>query len=141
MYENKLNNCDFSRKYCKKNSKKLACASLGGRLGQILGLFPRVFVFPASRLYSIIFARKSQKVTEMFRLLLLVCAPGQTHQKNLYKFASYSQNIYLLSSHRSHKSHRERIVTLAFAIRLKTLGNADKRGRSDAPFVRFVRSV
>ena len=74
MYENKLNNCDFSRKYCKKNSKKLVCASLDGRLGQISGLFPRVFVFPASRLYSIIFARKSQKVTEMFRLLLLVCA-------------------------------------------------------------------
>ena len=38
----------------------------------------------------------------------------------------------------SKKSHRERIVTLAFAIRLKTLGNADKRGRSDAPFVRFL---
>ncbi|MBQ3238997.1 MAG: hypothetical protein II976_05045, partial [Alistipes sp.] len=54
--------------------------------------------------------------------------------------ASYSQNIYLLSSHRSHKSHRERIVTLAFAIRLKTLGNADKRGRSDAPF-REIREI
>ena len=46
----------------------------------------------------------------------------------------------MLSSHRSHKSHRERIVTLAFAIRLKTLGNADKRGRSDAPF-REIREI
>ncbi len=88
---------------------------------------------------------------------------GRRIRKIYINFASYSQNIYLLSSHRSHKSHRERIVTLAFAIRLKissklhssgklkfpssqpTLirvgGNADKRGRSDAPFVRFVRSV
>ena len=37
----------------------------------------------------------------------------------------------------SRSTHRK----LACAIRLKTLGNADKRGRSDAPFVRFVRSV
>ena len=64
---------------------------------------------------------------------------GRRIRKIYINSSYYSQNIYLLSSHRSHKSHRERIVTLAFAIRLKTLGNADKRGRSDAPFVRFVR--
>ena len=78
-----------------------------------------------------------------FRYVLAghVTTQGRRIRKIYINFASYSQNIYLLFSHRSHKSHRERIVTLAFAIRLKTLGNADKRGRSDAPFVRFVRSV
>ena len=56
-------------------------------------------------------------------------------------YIRYSQKINLLISHRSHESHKERIVTLAFAIRLQTLGKADKRGRSDAQSVRLVRSV
>ena len=64
---------------------------------------------------------------------------GRRIRKIYINFASYSQNIYLLSSHRS---HRERIVTLAFAIRLKTLGEVDKlRAFCDAASVRFVRSV
>ena len=37
-------------------------------------------------------------------------------RKIYINFASYSQNIYLLSSHRSHKSHRERIVDFAFGL-------------------------
>ena len=51
---------------------------------------------------------------------------GRRIRKIYINFASYSQNIYLLSSHRSHESHKERIITLAFAIRLKTLGEVDK---------------
>ena len=54
----------------------------------------------------------------------------------------YSHKIKSLASRRSHESHKERIITLAFAIRLKTLGEADKlRALCDAASVRFVRSV
>ena len=85
------------------------------------------------------------------------CKPGETHYKTvtnriliIYVSIDYTlANIWF--SRRSHEtcspavrerqSHEERIVTLAFAIRLKTLGKADKRGRSEAPSVRFVRSA
>ena len=53
----------------------------------------------------------------------------------------YYQRINLLASHRSRESHKERIVTLAFAIRQQTLGKADKRERSNAQSVRSVISV
>ncbi len=56
-------------------------------------------------------------------------------------FVFYSHKIKSLASHRSHESHKAHLLTLVFAIRLQTLGRADKRGRSDAQFVRFVRSV
>ena len=77
---------------------------------------------------------------------------GQTHQKyswRLYSLFSYNQCITLTQISRNvfaarrgqRQSHEKRIVALAFAIRLQTLGTADKRGRSDALSVRFVRSV
>ena len=68
--------------------------------------------------------------------------PGKTHYKPItYCYYFLSDNQFV-ASHRSHESHKERIVTLAFAIRLKTLGEADKlRALCDAASVRFVRSV
>ena len=62
--------------------------------------------------------------------------------RNIHEnYIHYSQRINLLVSHKSHKSHKERIVTLAFAIRYSSTRQADKRGRSDAQSVRFVRSA
>ena len=62
--------------------------------------------------------------------------------RNIHEdYIHYPQRINLLVSHRFHEAHEERIVTLAFAIRPKTLGKADKRGRSDALSVEFVKSV
>ena len=46
-----------------------------------------------------------------------------------------------LGSHRSHESHEEHLLSLVLSSGMCTLGKADKRGRSDAPSVRFVRSV
>ena len=67
---------------------------------------------------------------------------GKTHYNPItYCYYFLSDNQFV-ASHRSHKSHKERIVTLAFAIRLQTLGKADKlRALCDAASVRFVRSV
>ena len=40
--------------------------------------------------------------------------------RNIHEnYIHYSQRINLLVSHKSHESHKERIVTLAFAIRLQ----------------------
>ena len=44
-------------------------------------------------------------------------------------------------SHRSHESHEEHLLSFVLTSGMYTLGEADKRGRSDAPSVRFVRSV
>ena len=69
---------------------------------------------------------------------------GRRTRKICGYFVSYSHKINSLFSHRphgSHGSHKAHLLTLVFAIRLQTLGRADKRGRSDAQFVRFVRSV
>ena len=53
-------------------------------------------------------------------------------------------NCYIITmiyvSHRSHKSHEEHLLSLVLTSGMYTLGEADKRGRSDAPSVRFVRS-
>ena len=151
-----------------KRLKKACVRFAWWPFGADFGSLPESFCLSSLSLILYFFARKSQKVTEMFRLLLLACAPGQTHQKNLYKFASYSQNIYLLSSHRSHnacawlvqeisqRTHRYTRVCHPAVLSSKlhssgkpkfpssqpTLirggGAADKRGRSDAPFVRFL---
>ena len=74
--------------------------------------------------------------------LSLFRGSGKTHYKPItYCYYFLSDNQFV-ASHRSHESHRERIVTLAFAIRLQTLGKADKlRALCDAASVRFVRSV
>lgn len=68
-------------------------------------------------------------------------AQGRRTRKICGDSVFYSHKIKSLASHRSHKSHKAHLLTLVFAIRLQTLGRADKRGRSDAQFVRFVRSV
>ena len=41
-------------------------------------------------------------------------------------------------SHRSHESHEEHLLSLVLTSGMCTLGEADKRGRSDAPSVRFL---
>ena len=57
---------------------------------------------------------------------------------NLAKF-SFIADFGLTQISRISRKHTS--LTLVCTIRLKTLGEADKRGRSDAPSVRFVRSV
>ena len=76
------------------------------------------------------------------RIANVLYKAGKTHYKPItYCYYFLSDNQFV-ASHRSHKSHKERIVTLAFAIRLQTLGKADKlRALCDAASVRFVRSV
>ena len=49
-----------------------------------------------------------------------------THYKSIIYYCMYLSDNQFAASHRSHKSHEERIATLAFAIRLNTLGEADK---------------
>ena len=71
--------------------------------------------------------------------LSLFYGSGKTHYKPItYCYYFLSDNQFV-ASHRSHESHKERIVTLAFAIQLKTLGEADKlRALCDAASVRFL---
>lgn len=59
-------------------------------------------------------------MTKVFKVVKVILSPlssGKTHQKYLCRIVLNSQKIDLLASHRSHKFHRERIVTLALAIR------------------------
>ena len=78
----------------------------------------------------------------IYRAFVPILWSGKTHYKSIiYRSCFFSDNQFIVS-HRSHESHKERIITLAFAIRLKTLGEVDKlRAFCDAASVRFVRSV
>ena len=68
-------------------------------------------------------------------------SPPEGAKGNLANLAKFSFIADFGLTQISRISRKHTSLTLVCTIRLKTLGEADKRGRSDAPSVRFVRSV